>query len=414
MTTLVNERAVGLRVSTTHYILLWFGAAISVAELMTGALLAPLGLQQGILAILLGHIIGAVILYPIGLMGVQMKISSATITRLSFGRFGSYIFSLANILQLIGWTAVMIIIGAEALNLISLALIGYQNYTLCCLLIGGLICVWVISNLTRLLKINAFIIILLFICSLLVAWIVFRRTDSISPVFATHSLSFGAAVELNVAMSLSWLPLIADYTRKLTDKPRLSVLGCVLGYVIGGSFMFVIGLGSALFVGSADITHILLSVGFGVVALFIAVFSTVTTAFLDVYSAGISAANLHKSINEKVASLIIGVISMLLAILLPMSQYENFLYFIGSIFAPLFAILMTDYFLLGKNKSIQERHFNLKNTLLWVIGFILYRFLLPYNTFLGITLPVMIIICSLCFVVDKVQLCRMALLSKRK
>lgn len=402
MTVLTKIRLSFLLTPTINYIFLWFGAAISIAELMTGALLAPLGLMQGLSAIFLGHLIGGGILYLAGLIGAKSQLSSASSSRIAFGRYGSYAFSLANMIQLVGWTAVMIIIGASALNTLSIELAGYDNLLLCHLLIGGLICFWVVCDFTLLLKINSLIILLLFICSLLVAGLVFGQ-PAVPAVAVPHgTLSFGAAVELNVAMSLSWMPLIADYTRKLTYRPALSTLGCVAGYVIGGSLMFTIGLGAALYVGNSDISQILLSVGLGTVALFIVVFSTVTTAFLDVYSAGISAANLTGRFNEKTVAILVGIVGTLCAIGLPMSQYENFLYFIGSIFAPLFAILITDYFCLGKQQINSGQLINLKNTLLWGIGFMLYRWLLSYDTFIGITLPVMVIVAILCLLIHKI------------
>ena len=40
--------------------LIWFGAGVSIAEILTGTYLAPLGLWKGIAAILLGHLIGCV------------------------------------------------------------------------------------------------------------------------------------------------------------------------------------------------------------------------------------------------------------------------------------------------------------------------------------------------------------------
>lgn len=38
--------------------LIWFGAAVSIAEILTGTYFAPLGFTKGLLAILVGHVIG--------------------------------------------------------------------------------------------------------------------------------------------------------------------------------------------------------------------------------------------------------------------------------------------------------------------------------------------------------------------
>jgi putative hydroxymethylpyrimidine transporter CytX len=194
-----------------------------------------------------------------------------------------------------------------------------------------------------------------------------------------------------VTMALSWLPLIADYTRNVKFK-KSGVLCSVFGYFTGSSLMFIIGLGAAIYAGTSDICTILLAAGLGIVALIIVVFSTVTTTFLDVYSAGVSFVNLNSKANEKAAALVVCLIGLVLAMLVPISQYENFLYLIGSVFAPLFAVLLTDYFIFKKQKVDPGSLFSLKNAALWIVGVIAYRLLLSWDSPFGITLPVMMIV----------------------
>ena len=374
------------KVSTFSQVLLWFGAAVSIAEIITGALLAPLGLGQGLLSIVVGHIIGAVILLLGGYIGAQSGLSSSMSARISFGKYGSYGFSALNLLQLLGWTAIMIVNAAKAMDAITGQLWSFTNEGLWCVVIGLLICVWVLLGNNGLAKLNTAVMFLLLAFSLVLGFVVFRGSGTPHPT--EEQMSFGAAVELNVAMSLSWLPLISDYTRNL-KKPVGGTVGSVLGYLAGSVLMYVIGLGAALFAGTSDISAILLAAGMGLVALVIVVFSTVTTTFLDVYSAGVSIVNLSKKANEKAGAIVVCVLGTLLAMFASMSQYENFLYLIGSAFAPIFAILFADYYVAGRRSAEPERAINVKNVILWVIGFVGYRLLMPYATFAGITLPVM-------------------------
>lgn len=384
------------KVSTFSQILLWFGAAISISEIITGALLAPLGLIQGIWAIILGHIIGGVILFPAGLIGAKSGLSSAESVRISFGKYGSFGFSLVNILQLLGWTAIMIANCAKALDGITNCIWNYQNEKLWCIVIGLLICIWVVISNKSLSKLNTAVMSVLFIFTLILGFTIFKNTDTAFPTEGT--ISFGAAVEMNVTMALSWLPLISDYTRKL-EKKTTGTLWSVISYLIGSTVMFVIGLGAAIYAGTSDITSILMSAGLGLIGLVIVILSTVTTTFLDVYSTGVSTANLSKKVNEKFAAVIACVIGTLLAMFVPMSQYENFLYLIGSVFAPLFAILFVDYFLLHKTDINTNNSYAMSNMVLWLIGFIVYRLLMHYNFIIGITFPVMLIIGALSFVI---------------
>lgn len=94
---------------------LWFGAAVSLAEMMTGSLIAPLGFKNGIVAILLGHLVGGIFLSLAGHIGFREKKSSLESSRLSLGLKGSYIISILNVVQLIGWTAIMLIQAAKAM-----------------------------------------------------------------------------------------------------------------------------------------------------------------------------------------------------------------------------------------------------------------------------------------------------------
>ena len=376
---------------------LWFGAAVSIAEIFTGALIAPLGMQKGIISILIGHLIGAVIFYAAGLIGAENRLPAIKSTRISFGRYGSYLFSILNIMQLLGWTAVMIITGAKAFDMVTGNLFNYRNERLWCVLIAMLIAIWIIVGVKNLFKINIVAVGSLFILTVILGSIVFGQSSDQNSI--AGMMTFGAAVELSVIMPLSWLPLIADYTRHLENK-RLGTFYATIGYFIGSTWMYVIGLGAAIFAGNSDITQILLAAGLGFAALAIIVLSTVTTTFLDVFSAGVSFVNLNQKASEKISSLVICLLGMLLAIFISITEYENFLYMIGSVFAPLFAILITDYFVLNKKAFDENSLFNIKNTIIWVMGVTAYRMMLSYDSPLGITLPVMLGITLICIVTE--------------
>ena len=122
--------------------LIWFGAAVSIAEILTGTFIAPLGFTKGTIAILLGHIIGCTVLFAAGLIGAKIKKSSMETVKLSFGRYGSLLFSTLNVLQLVGWTAVMILSGAYAADsILSLGTFGWS------LIIAGLIVLGILMEL---------------------------------------------------------------------------------------------------------------------------------------------------------------------------------------------------------------------------------------------------------------------------
>ncbi len=375
---------------------LWFGAAVSIAEILTGALLAPLGFTRALLAILTGHAIGGIIFYFTGYIGAKSGLSAIETTRISFGKYGSFWFSILNVVQLLGWTAVMIINGAKALNAATPAL---QNEPFWCVVIGGLICVWILVGIKNLAKVNAVVVSALFVFTLVLGFVVFRGMSS-GQAAVSGALSFGAAVELSVTMPLSWLPLISDYTRTAKNAKAGSVMSAA-GYTVGSCMMYVIGLGAAVYTGSDDIASILVTAGLGLIALLIVILSTVTTTFLDAWSGGVSLVNLNHKINEKVAALAVCIVGTGMAILIPTSQYENFLYLIGSVFAPLFAVLITEYFLLGIKSADDGRVLNVKNMVIWALGFAFYRVMLNVDTPVGVSLPTMLFVSLLCLLTAK-------------
>ena len=106
-------------ITQPQFAMIWFGAALSIAEIMTGTYLAPLGLTQGLYAIILGHIIGGILLFGAGLIGGRLQQGSMNTTAFSFGPLGAKGFAFLNMLQLIGWTSIMIYDAMLALQALA-------------------------------------------------------------------------------------------------------------------------------------------------------------------------------------------------------------------------------------------------------------------------------------------------------
>lgn len=213
-------------------------------------------------------------------------------------------------------------------------------------------------------------------------------------------MSFGAAVELAVAMPLSWLPLISDYTRD-AEKPTQATWVSVLVYGAVSCWMYVIGMGAAIFTGEYDIAVIMVKAGLGIAALVILVFSTVTTTFLDAWSAGISAESLSAKLDGKKTAIVVTVIGTLGAILFPMDDITGFLYLIGSVFAPMIAVQIADHFILKRDRFAVAA--DARNLVIWLVGFIAYRLLMGVDTPVGYTLPDMLLTVAICVIAEKVK-----------
>lgn len=372
--------------------LIWFGAAVSIAEILTGTYFAPLGFGKGLLAILLGHVIGCVLLFFAGLIGGNTRKSAMETVKMSFGKYGSLLFSLLNILQLVGWTGIMIYDGALAAN----GIWGIGQW-LWCLVIGGLIVLWIVIGIENLGKLNTVSMAALFLMTIVLSFVIFGKGGTDAAV--SEAMSFGAAVELSVAMPLSWLPLISDYTRDAEKPVRATAVSAIV-YGVISCWMYGIGMGAALFTGESDIAQILLKSGLGAVGLVIVVLSTVTTTFLDAWSAGISSESVSRKLKGKWVAIGAAVLGTAGAILFPMDDITDFLYLIGSVFAPMIAIQIVTFFLLKLDASGGKFHW--VNLLVWLAGFALYRLLMGFDIPLGSTLPDMVLTALLCYAANRV------------
>ena len=361
--------------------LIWFGAAVSIAEILTGTYFASLGFLKGLLAIVLGHIVGCILLFMAGMIGAKTQKSAMDTVKISFGTKGGIFFAILNILQLFGWTGIMIYDGASATQ--GILPIGHFIW---CIVIGGLILVWILIGVKNLGKLNVIAMSALFLMTIILSFIIFKGGTAFDK--GDNSMSFGAAMELSIAMPLSWLPLISDYTKEAKEPVKATAASSIV-YGFVSIWMYIIGMSAALFTMESDIAKILLKAGLGIMGLFIVVLSTVTTTFLDVYSAGVSTESIFSKIKSKWVAVAVTVIGTLGAIVLPMDDITGFLYLIGSVFAPMIAIQIADFFIL--KISNDKKMFSIKNIIIWVTGFIIYRILMKFDIPIGSTIPSMLI-----------------------
>lgn len=389
----MSQPTIHRRLSTPTLGLIWFGASVSLAEILTGTFFAPLGFEQGLTAILVGHIIGCILFWLVAYVSAKTGASAMGAASRSFGHVGSNLFAVANVIQLVGWTAIMVVSGAAAASLL-VPLLGEAGW---CVIIGALIVFWIAIGVKRMGRAQSFAAVLLLVLTFVASSAVFGGTP-ITPS-GDEGLSFGAAVELAVAMPLSWLPVVGDYTRE-AKRPGAGATMATITYFVGSCWMFAIGLGCALFAGSDDIAAVMAQAGMGIVGILVVVLSTVTTTFLDAQSAGVSAESIHPKLNARICGIIAAVVGTALAIFAPVSNFEEFLYLIGSVFAPMAAIVIADYFIGHRDRS--DVAVDWRNIVLWVLGFALYRVSLTWDIPCGNTLPVMVVIVLAAFVVEKV------------
>lgn len=386
----------GVNMTVFSSSLIWFGAGVSIAEIITGTYFAPLGFAKGMAAIAIGHVLGCALLFMTGVIGAKKKMAAMQTTALSFGKIGAKFFGLLNAAQLLGWTGIMIYDGSLCANTI---INGAKDYSkVAALAIGVLIVVWILAGVRNLDKLNFAAAAALFCLTILLCVKIFGGifggADSGAAMadgaagegMADQALSFGAAIELSVAMPLSWLPVISDYTKDAKRPVAVSLAAAVV-YFLVSVWMYAIGMGAAIVAGESSIDIVMLKTGLGIAALVIVVLSTVTTTYLDAYSAGVSSQSVHSKINIKAAAIIVAVLGTVGAILFNMDNITDFLYLIGSVFAPMTAILLADFFVCKNDSSAKK--IDAARIVVWILGFALYRLFMRFDFVFGCTLPAM-------------------------
>ncbi|WKV09542.1 putative hydroxymethylpyrimidine transporter CytX [Thermoanaerobacterium sp. CMT5567-10] len=360
-----------MKIKNSTLFLIWAGAAISIAEVYTGSYFAPLGLTKGILSILLGHIIGTLFFALGGLMSYKVKEPAIESTKGVLGDRGMIFIGFLNVLQLIGWTAVMIIQSAKAFN----GAIGMST-SLGIFIVGVSVLLWTLFFDNEAYWINNIAVVLLFILTIFV--VAYLKGGKIASV--TGDMSFSGAVELAVAMPISWLPLVGDYTMNSKDG-KSSFIYTFAGYFIASCFMYFIGLYVALKTGGKDIISYFASIKTGVVPLLIILLSTVTTTFMDVYSAAVSTISIVKTrLKRKNLLVIYSIVGLIAAYLFPMDNYQNFLYAIGSVFIPAYTVVFEDYFLM---KSKSDKLLNVPAAISFIVGALTYNYLTYFGGYLS-------------------------------
>lgn len=357
---------------------IWFGVAISVSEIQAGVQIASAAPINSIwVPLILGHIIGGILLFLVGLIGARLRVNAMESIKSTFGDFGSKFFAGLNVLQLIAWVAVLNAQGALALMGLNLPI----SFPVTCFILAILVAIWVFIGLRRSSKITSVVMIVL--TMLLIVLSIKLSGISVShPIVDSSMLGFWNIFEISIAMPVSWLPVISDYTKD-AQKPMKAAALSASAYTIASLWMYLIGV-LVVGVGTTDISKAILISGLGVQGVIIMVLSTVTTNFLATNSAGESAKAIFKRMDPKITGVIVSILSALLAISGIMDHYISFLYLITSVFAPMAAVLLVSFYLGNGNNETKDWYFNI---FAWLVGFIIYQVTVNLDSiFLGPTL----------------------------
>jgi nucleobase:cation symporter-1, NCS1 family len=366
--------------------ILWNDLSLGLLVLVTGGLLAPLGLARASAAIVVGTLIGCLPRAAVALAGAREGLPSMVLFRPVLGRIGSVAPSVLNVAQLLGWTAVEFWAMGRLANALSADLLGLDAFALwlalvavacTALAIGGPVLV-----VKRFLERFGTWIVLASGVALTISVLASGALTDTAP----GSFPFWLAVDLVIVMPVSWLPLVADSTR-FAHRDRGVFGGTFGGYGIGNAWFYVLGVLLVLSGSSPDAAGIGASIAGlagGTFLLIGLLVGEAPNAFANVYSAAVSTLNVVPRASAAWLSAAVGSIAFLLALTFTMERYEVFLFLIGSVFVPLAAIFLADYFVVARGRYGVDRVFGAPTSgvrwlalVPWLAGFVLYHWSVP-------------------------------------
>jgi len=380
------------------FFVLWSSLGVGLLVLQAGQFLTMpgeaygfgFGMLDAALIALVGSVIGSLLLALAGVVGEREGVPTMVSLRPSFGLFGSYLPTILNIIQLIGWTTFEIIIMGDAAESIS----GIEGSGPIWIVFFGvlaiLMAVWGPLRVVRE-WLEKFAIWLVYLSTIYITYSLLSSGVEL-PLYSGSNLStYLLALDLVIAMPISWMPLVSDYNRFSRGYGE-GFKGTFVGYTTSNFWFYTLGAALYFIYPGETVVRSIATLFFGQLALLLILVDETDNAFADVYSASVSLQNINDRIGRHIYVAAVGIVSIILGLTIPIVEYENFLLLIGASFVPVVSILLADYFIVkGGRYSDAELYSDsgvkLPALVTWVIGFVAYYYFAYIYQVIGATLP---------------------------
>ncbi len=379
---------------------LWFSLGVGLLVIQIGAYLVPsVGSRDAVIAILLGSVVGSGLLAWTAKLGCDSGLSSAGLMCATFGSHFARLPVILNIAQLIGWTTFELVVmrdGTAAIGKQSFGLVldGTGGTVITTLLWGSVLTFLLAGSMTQLVrKIVSRFGLPLVIASLL--WLTWQfggqlRIQGLDAFWARPgdgSMGLLSAMDLVIAMPVSWLPLVADYARH-GRSGRGTMSGTWLGYAIANVWCYALGV-MVVSVAHPDanlVSSLLLAQG-GLIALSLILVDEIDNAYGDVYSGSVSAHSIKPAVTIRQWELGLAVLCTGLALVLPIHSLEPFLLLLSSIFVPLFGVILGRLGVGQPSFSPTQCKVDIASASMWLGGIATYHAIAHWMPHWGAALP---------------------------
>lgn len=363
------------------YFILWSSLGVGLLVLSAGSLLSAASFTDAVLAIVVGSAAGSILLALAGKIGSDHGIPSLVTMRSSFGTLGSYLPAMLNVMQLVGWTTFEIMIMARAAEMLAGSMVPYYAWAA---IFGALVALLGIAGPLNVARqwLGKFAVWIAYGTSVIIIINLLSSANILELVSSQGSgMSFFSALDLVIAMPVSWMPLVADYNR-FAQKSKSALWGTFIGFTMTNILFYFAG----VMLGTSDVIQIIVAIQamfFGFLMLLLIV-DEADNAFADVYSAAVSTQNIFSHISQKHLIGGLTALSAILAMVMTIQHYEAFLLLIGAIFVPLFGVVLTDYYVVKKRKYTEQilygqRGIEIPAIIAWALGAIINYMLSPLS-----------------------------------
>ncbi len=369
--------------------LLWGNLGVSLLVIVAGAALVPaLSLPDALVAILLGCVIGSTMLAVAGAIGADARVPGMVLMRAPLGRRGSYLPTGINVLQGLGWTVFELLIIATAAAALSNELFGFRAQWLWTIVFGAAALALALLGPIGFVRrfVRRFAVWTVPVAVVYLTWWALDGADlgGIWDAPGEGGLSVWQGADVVVGITVSWVPYAADYTR-FSRSRRHALVGTGVGYFVPDAWLLALGAVLVLSYDLSDPAALPAAVvGAGLataVALFALLVTETDEAFANSYSAAVSLQNIVPRAPQPALIVLVTGTATVGALVIDLVAYQSFLFLLGSVFVPLFAVLLADWLAAGRHYSTDDVFgapaWRPGLVAAWIAGFALYQWLYP-------------------------------------
>jgi len=369
--------------------LLWGNLGVSLLVIVAGAVLVPaLALPDALVAILLGCVIGSVMLAVAGAIGADARVPGMVLMRAPLGRRGSYLPTGINVLQGLGWTVFELLIIATAAAALSDELFGFRAQWFWTIVFGAAALALALLGPIGFIRrfVRRFAVWTVPVAVVYLTWWALDGADlgALWDAPGEGGLSVWQGADIVVGITVSWIPYAADYTR-FSRSRHDALVGTGVGYFVPDAWLLALGAVLVLSYDLSDPAALPAAVVGAGLATALALFALLVTetdeAFANAYSASVSLQNIFPRVPQPALIVLVTGTATVGALVVDLVAYQSFLFLLGSVFVPLFAVLLADWLAAGRHYSADDVFaapaWRPGLVAAWIAGFALYQWLYP-------------------------------------